>query len=127
MPPKNRQPIHPEIRKRAHQLRKSQTPAEGMLWQFLRNRKLWGYKFRRQHPIGPFIADFYCAEVRLVVEIDGSSHLNQEEYDQTRTTWLEDQGCHVIRFRYDEVIHQLNDVAEEILSVCAEISEENDL
>ena len=67
-------------------LRHPQTPAEATLWQHLRNRNL-GYKFRRQHPIDRFIIDFYCAEAKLCIEIDGSSHFEteQEEYDKART------------------------------------------
>jgi very-short-patch-repair endonuclease len=111
--------IHPEIRKRARELRQPQTAAEATLWRVLQNRKL-GYKFRRQHPIGPFIVDFYCAEAgRLVIEIDGSSHMEQEEYDAERTAWLESQGYHVIRFNNTEVRYQLNEVVQAILEACS--------
>jgi adenine-specific DNA-methyltransferase len=92
----------PEIKQRARELRKSSTPAEQKLWQALRNRNLGDYKFRRQHPLGPFIADFFCAEVGLVIELDGGGHLEQREYDQDRTDWLEGQGFHVIRFWNDD-------------------------
>ena len=115
---KNSRRIDPEIRKRARELRKSSTPAEQVLWRYLRNRNLGGFKFRRQHPIGPFIGDFYCAEVRLVVEVDGGVHLEQEEYDRTRTRWLEGQGYQVIRFWNDDVLTKLEDVVQEILRVC---------
>jgi very-short-patch-repair endonuclease len=90
--------IRPEIRQRARELRKSSTPTEQKLWQALRNCNLGVYKFRRQHPIGPYIADFFCAEVRLVVEVDGGGHLDQIAYDQDRADWLEGQGYHVIRY-----------------------------
>jgi very-short-patch-repair endonuclease len=82
--------IHPTIRQFARELRQPQTPAEATLWNHLRNRNL-KYKFRRQHPIDFFIIDFYCAEARLLIEIDGSSHLEREqrEYDQSRTQYLE--------------------------------------
>jgi very-short-patch-repair endonuclease len=76
--------ISHEIHKRARKLRNSSTPAEQKLWQALRNRNLGDYKFRRQHPFGPYIADFFCAEVGLVVEVDGGSHLDQIAYDQDR-------------------------------------------
>jgi len=62
------------------------------------NRQLAGYKFRRQQPIGRFIVDFYCADVKLVIELDGDSHAGQVEYDSARTQWLEDREYHVIRF-----------------------------
>jgi very-short-patch-repair endonuclease len=108
----------PETRQRARELRKSSTPAEQKLWQALRNRILGDYKFRRQHPIGPFIADFFFAEVGLVIELDGGGHLEQREYDQARTDWLEDQGYHVIRFWNDDVLNNLDDVAQEIIHYC---------
>jgi len=74
--------------------RKKQTPAEKILWDTLQNRKLDGYKFRRQHPISRFIADFYCHESKLIVEVDGGYHSGQEqaEIDKGRTHELEEQG-----------------------------------
>ncbi|MFA7408241.1 MAG: endonuclease domain-containing protein [Anaerolineaceae bacterium] len=108
----------PEIRRRAKELRKSATPAEQKLWQALRNRNLEGYKFRRQHPLGPFIADFFCAEVGLVIEVDGWGHLEQREYDQARTDWLEDQGYHVIRYWNDDVLMNLDEVTRDIVHYC---------
>jgi len=74
------------------------TEAESLLWERLRGRRLGGYKFRRQHPLGPFIADFYCAESHLVVEIDGDIHDRQVEQDQARTNQFELYGYRVIRF-----------------------------
>ena len=71
----------PEITFRARELRKDMTPAEKMLWARLRNRQLSDLKFRRQHPIGPFVADFYCARHSLVVEIDGEIDGTQTDYD----------------------------------------------
>jgi very-short-patch-repair endonuclease len=109
------------IRQRTRELRKSSTPAEQKLWQALRNRNLGDYKFRRQHPIGPYISDFFCAEVGLVVEVDGGGHLDQIAYDQDRTTWLESQGYHVIRFYNDDVLNHLDDVAQEILNTCEQL------
>jgi very-short-patch-repair endonuclease len=119
---KNR--ISHEIRHRARELRKSSTPAEQLLWQALRNRNLGDYKFRRQHPIGPYIADFFCAEVGLVVEVDGGGHLDQVAYDQDRTDWLADQGYHVIRFWNDDVLNHLDDVTQEIVHYCEQVKGE---
>ena len=116
---KNR--ISPEMRQRARELRKSSTPAEQKLWQALRNRNLGDYKFRRQHPIGAYIADFFCAEVGLIVEVDGGGHLDQMVYDQDRTDWLEGQGYHVIRFWNDDVLNHLDDVTREILHTCGQL------
>jgi|SRR5690606_9104650 very-short-patch-repair endonuclease len=93
----------------ARENRKSQTVAEGVLWEALRNRKLSGFKFRRQHPIADFIADFYCHECRLIVEIDGNYHddFEQRQYDEGRTYELEDLGIEVMRFTNDDVINHL--------------------
>jgi len=110
--------IHPAIRQRARKLRQPQTPAESRLWQRLRRRQLSGLYFRRQHPIGNFIVDFYCARSRLVVEVDGDVHSMQEEYDAARTEWLEEHGYRVIRFTNAEVLRQLDAVLESILAVC---------
>jgi very-short-patch-repair endonuclease len=83
--------VHPEIRRRARKLGKNQTPEKAILWSRLRNRRLNGLKFYRQRPIGPYIADFYCAQHRLVIELDGGGHLRRQTYDQRRTEWLNAQ------------------------------------
>lgn len=80
------------IQEQARQLRREMTPAERVLWDRLRNRRFLGLKFRRQHPLGRFIADFYCAEHRLVIELDGDVHLARREYDQARTNALQNYG-----------------------------------
>jgi len=74
-------------------------------------------KFRRQHPIGNFVVDFYCAKKRLVVKIDGDSHTDQIKYDEKWTKWLEYQGYRVIRFTNREVLNQLSAVLEKIMQV----------
>jgi len=112
--------IHPAIRQRARELRRPMTRAEAKLWQRLRRRQLNGHYFRRQHPSGSFIADFYCAKARLVVEVDGDVHVMQEDYDSVRTEWLEERGYRVIRFTNDEVFCQLDAVLESILAACEE-------
>jgi very-short-patch-repair endonuclease len=110
MEPRHR--LHPAIRQFARELRQPQTPAETTLWRYLRNRNL-EYKFRRQHPIEFFIIDFYCAEAKLLIEIDGDSHFQkaQMEYDQARTGYLETLGYKVIRFTNDDVRYNINTVA----------------
>ena len=110
--------IHPEIRNRARQLRHPQTPAESQLWSRLRQRQPRGFKFRRQHPIGPFIVDFYCAFCRLVVEIDGDDHAQRMERDAARTDWLNQHCYRVIRFSNQDVARNLDAVLEAILAVC---------
>ena len=111
------QRIRPEIRQRSRELRQPLTPAEAKLWSVLRGRNLGAHKFRRQHPIGHFIADFYCAEAKLVVEVDGDIHANQQEYDAARSEWLQSQGYTVIRFQNRDVWEKMDDVTGEIMKV----------
>jgi very-short-patch-repair endonuclease len=110
--------IHPIILARAREMRHLQTPAEATLWRALRNRQT-RFKFRRQHPIYRFIIDFYCAEAKLLIEVDGESHLetDQEAYDNARTEYLEDLGYKVIRFTNNDVRYNIHAVASEILQI----------
>ena len=110
--------VHPVIRDRARDLRRDQTPAEKKLWARLRSSQLDGLKFRRQHPIGRFVVDFYCASRRLVIEVDGDSHAEQVEYDAARSEWLGGHGYRVVRFSNREVEHELDAVLEAILVEC---------
>ena len=97
---------------RARQLRKNSTVPERKFWFFLRNRKLGGLKFRRQHPIGPYIVDFICDELKLIVEVDGDSHDEQSfEYDEARQRNLEGRGYRVIRVTNDDVLEDAESVA----------------
>jgi len=107
------------IQQRARELRRQMTPAERLLWRHLCRKQLGGLRFRRQHPTDRFIVDFYCAEHRLVVEIDGDVHAAQTEYDEARTEWLEARGYRVIRFTNQEVRHQLPAVLEAIYTACS--------
>lgn len=100
----------------SRELRKRSTEAEEILWQFLRNKNHKGLKFRRQHPLKNYIADFYCHDLKLVIEIDGGIH-NQEVnqvYDKQRTIVLNELGLSVIRFTNDEVLNQLPEVLKKI-------------
>ncbi len=99
---------------RARELRRIQTPAESILWECLRDRRLWDTKFRRQHNIGRYIVDFYCHQHRLVIEVDGEIHQYQQTEDEIRENWLRSQGFRVIRFTNDEVFHNLSAVLEEV-------------
>jgi very-short-patch-repair endonuclease len=108
----------PLILSRSRELRINQTPAETQLWRGLRNRKLGGYKFRRQAVIGDWIVDFLCCDVKLIIEIDGDTHAGRECYDAKRTEWLEAQGFLVIRFTNKDVSEALEAVLEEILKTC---------
>jgi very-short-patch-repair endonuclease len=103
---------------RARELRRNTTKAEERLWRQLRSRNIEGLKFRRQHPVGSFIVDFYCPQSKLIIEVDGGSHADQQEYDQQRTEWLQARGYRVIRFTNDDVKEALDGVIERILEEC---------
>jgi very-short-patch-repair endonuclease len=103
------------VRVRARTLRESATDAETLLWHHLRDRRLAGYKFRRQRPIGPFFADFACLEAKLVVELDGGQHAAATEYDAARSRAMESEGFRVLRFWNNEVLSQTDAVREQIL------------
>ena len=100
----------------ATDLRKNMTDAEKVMWYQLRNRKLNGLKFRRQHPVAIFILDFYCHEKRLAIEIDGGIHksVDQSEWDKNRTYELNELGIHVLRFTNEEVIDSVQRVIKMI-------------
>jgi adenine-specific DNA-methyltransferase len=102
------------LKTRARNLRRHQTEAEGKLWRHLRNRNLAGFKFRRQHAIGSYIADFACLEKRLIVEVDGGQHVEQQKQDLVRTRFLEEQGFRVVRFWNHEVLIETEAVLEKI-------------
>src|SRR5213594_4320948 len=108
--------VDPVLLERARAMRHEPAPAEQKLWSCLRNRQHGGFKFRRQHAIAPFIADFFCFELKLVVELDGESHGDRAAYDANRTKYLERDGCRVIRFVNDDVFWHLEAVLVEILT-----------
>ena len=99
----------------AYENRNNPTPAERLMWEMLRSNNL-GVRFRRQHIIGPFIADFACVEEGLVIEIDGGYHQlpEQEISDYDRTVWLMSHGFNVLRFTNEEVLGDVDDVLEQI-------------
>ena len=92
----------------ARSFRRRQTAAEAVLWQHLRSGRLNGLHFRRQQPIGPYIVDFFCADSKLVVEVDGPIHASQAEYDQDRDAYLTAHGLRVLRFANDDIVHALD-------------------
>ena len=104
---------------RARSLRVTQTDAEQWLWYHLRSRRLQGWKFRRQHEIGRYIADFVCPDAGLIVELDGGQHGEQMIYDELRTLELEAMGYRVLRFWNNEVLKNVEDVLEVILEALA--------
>lgn len=105
-------PIRRQISPHAARLRRDMTDVERKLWLAVRDRRLDGFKFRRQATVGPFIVDFLCVEARLVVELDGGQH--DEATDAPRTAYLEAQGFLVLRFWNNEVIESFAGVLETI-------------
>jgi very-short-patch-repair endonuclease len=93
---------------RRRKLRRQSTDAEIALWSHLRARRFAGFKFRRQHPCGPFILDFFCAQSRLAIELDGGQHFEQEAqaYDARRSRYLADRGITVLRFGADLIFRE---------------------
>jgi len=108
-------------RSNARALRKRMTPPERALWVVLRGRKVAGLKFRRQAPIGPYIADFYCHEARLVVEVDGSTHQgSQVAHDRNRDEWMRERGIRVLRVSARDVLQNIDGVVRKIMSDAGE-------
>jgi len=106
----------------AKELRKNMTPAEKMLWRFLRGRQLCGLKFYRQVPIDRFIVDFYCSSKDLIIEVDGSVHDNEEQrsWDGEREVFLQRKRLRILRFRNDQVLREINIVLKSIAKSCGE-------
>ncbi len=107
----------------ARNLRRKMTEAELKLWNALRDRQLAGHKFRRQHPIGPYVADFYCEAKRLIVEVDGGQHTTNKQADAERTEWLKTRSYRVIRFWNSDVLTNLEGVQTVILSALEQSDE----
>jgi very-short-patch-repair endonuclease len=106
----------------ADTLRHELTPAERILWNALRGKRLAGLGFRRQHPVGRFVLDFYLPSHHLVVELDGAGHEEQRERDAERTAWLTAYGYRVLRFGNEEVLSNLSGVLEQIRRTARESS-----
>lgn len=101
---------------RRKDLRKKSTKAEKILWEYLRNRNLAGFKFKRQYSVDSFIIDFYCPKVKLGIEVDGEVHFTEEakDYDENRSGFLSDFGIEIIRFHNDEIYNNLKVVLNTI-------------
>ncbi|HZG28449.1 MAG TPA: endonuclease domain-containing protein [Ensifer sp.] len=114
--------ISPKLRANAKRLRRDMTEAEARLWAQLRAHRLMGLKFRRQLPIAGYIADFACAEHKLIVELDGSQHAMGDvpDADVVRTRRLNEIGWTVVRFWNDDVMKDLNGACDHILAVIRE-------
>ena len=100
--------VTPDILHNARLLRETQTDTEQFMWQLLRNRRFCGVKFRRQHPVGRYILDFYCHDAQLAIELDGGGHAEdrQQEYDTERSAELAGAGIRVLRFWNHEVLQE---------------------
>ncbi len=103
---------------RARQLRRNETPPEDLLWLALRNGQIGGMKFRRQHPIGPYVVDFFCHSAKLVVEVDGMSHDDKMAQDAAKSKHLESQGLGLLRVTNEDVMRDLDAVTREIARLC---------
>ncbi|WP_414566109.1 MULTISPECIES: endonuclease domain-containing protein [unclassified Anabaena] len=112
------QKIHPDKMQRAKELRRQMTPAEKILWQYLRGNRLNGLHFRRQQIIDGFIADFYCHAAKLVIELDGKIHEQQAEYDAERDKVLSARGLRFLRIKNELVQQELAQVLLLISQVC---------
>ena len=104
----------PQTLQKARTLRQARTDAEDLLWHFLRNRQLGGYKFRRQQPIGPCIADFACLSRKLLIELDGGQHAERHVYDEKRDNFLQEKGYRVLRFWNNEIFENCFGVLERV-------------
>lgn len=105
---------HSDFKKRRKELRANQTEAEKILWDRLRGRKLEKCKFWRQYSVGPYILDFYCPQIRLAIEVDGSQHDDAIEYDKEREEYLAGHDIKTIRFKNEDVVNHLDDVINKI-------------
>ena len=120
MPPRQ---ATPKLQRRAAELRHNTTPAEQKLWSALRAHQIENVHFRRQHAIGNYIVDFCSPRQKLIIELDGGQHLEQQEYDQVRTEFLQAKGYRVLRFWNNDVLSDLNGVMKVILDALPPVSE----
>ena len=104
-----------ELRDMRKALRNSSTLAESMLWRVLQGRRAGGWKFRRQQSIGPFVLDFYCPQLRLCIELDGTSHDHKQEYDEQRSAYLLRQGITVGRYQNEQVYCNPQSIVDDIV------------
>ena len=112
---RNRPRARTDTIRRARELRGQSPEGELLLWHYLRRRQLQGFRFRRQHPIGPYIADFACVNPRLVIEVDGSQHADSREYDEQRDAYLRAAGYRVVRCWTSDVFTNVESVLDRIL------------
>ena len=111
--------------KLAQQLRLNMTPVEKILWSKLCNRQILGMKFRNQHPIERYIVDFYCHEIKLIIEVDGTVHDSRKEYDDYRDNFLKGGKYTVLRFSNDEIENSIESVLHTIENCVSNLSKED--
>ena len=119
------QKMNSQLLQFAKSMRHAATDAENLLWQLLRAKRFMNLKFRRQHVIKPYIVDFYCHEIGLVIELDGSQHGMDDaiEYDAERTNFLEALGLTVVRYWNDDVLSRTEVVLEDLWRRCSELKQ----
>src|SRR6266545_4774834 len=110
----------PRLIEFARQMRREPPPTERIMWRLLRGHRLAGFRFRRQQPVPPYIADYYCAVAKLVIEVDGDSHAVNEEADRVRNEWFEERRLKVLHFWNSEVFDDPDAVLETIYRTCIE-------
>lgn len=117
--------IDPQLLLFAKSMRHTATDAEILMWQLLRAKRFMNLKFRRQHVIAPYIVDFYCHELGLVIELDGSQHGTDDaiEYDAERTKFLEALDLRVVRYWNHEVLQNVDVVLDDLWNICSELKE----
>ena len=114
---------NPNLKKKAQKLRRNSTYAERLLWKYIKGKQLLGYQFSRQKPINEYIVDFYCNELKLIIEIDGISHNNKKEYDNKRNNTLKKLGFEIIRFDGYYLIKHIHNSIGMIISKINEIEQ----
>ena len=116
--------MNPQLLQFAKAMRHVTTDAENLLWQWLRVKRFMNLKFRRQYVIQPYIVDFYCHEIGLVIEVDGGQHGIEDaiEYDAARTKFLEALGLRVVRYWNHDVLREIDSVLEDLWNVCLELN-----
>ncbi len=113
------QRLSPKTKDNSRNLRKNMTDVEQMLWAKVRGRQLQGFHFRWQHPIGDYIIDFICLELKLIIELDGSQHQDQQQYDMNRSQWLQTKGFELLRFWNSDILDNFDGVMQTIYSYLA--------
>ena len=110
-------PYNRHLKQAARNLRNNSTPAEKLLWNYLRNKQINGFNFYRQKPLGDYIADFYCPKANLIIELDGRQHATAEnkEYDKIREEQINNLDLAVLRFANEEIINNINSVLTTIM------------